>query len=184
MCIFGSGTPGECRQLSVKSLAIGSTASIPDVKVKSGAPGHAFISYVHEDAGRVDDLQHALEAAGVPVWRDTGSLFPGQDWRAVIRHAISDDALVFLACFSTNSEIRRKSYQNEELVLATDQIRLRRPGVSWLIPIRFDDCQIPDLDIGAGRTLASLQQADLFGPHHKQSATRLITAVQNILGRP
>ena len=157
---------------------------MPDMAVNIGARGHAFISYVHEDTDSVDELQHTLETAGVPVWRDTGSLFPGQDWRAVIRHAISDDALVFLACFSTNSESRRKSYQNEELVLATEQIRLRRAGVPWLIPVRFDNCQIPDWDIGAGRTLTSLQQADLFGPHHKQSAARLITAVQYILSYP
>lgn len=152
--------------------------------VKGVAGGHAFISYVREDAGRVDDLERDLVAAGVPVWRDTHNLFPGQDWRAVIRHAISDDSLAFLACFSANSAGRRKSYQNEELVLATDQIRLRPPGVPWLIPVRFDDCDIPDWDIGAGRTLSSLQQADLFGPHRKGATARLITAVQQILSHP
>src|SRR5229473_3104195 len=54
-------------------------------------------------------------------------------------------------------------HQNEELTVAIDQLRLRLPGVPWLIPIRFDDCDIPALDLGGGRTLASIQRADLFG---------------------
>lgn len=51
----------------------------------------------------------------------------------------------------------------KELSLAIDQLRLRRPDDPWLIPVRFDDCNIPDLELGVGRTLASIQRADLFG---------------------
>lgn len=142
---------------------------------------HAFISYVREDADRVRELRALLQAAGVRVWRDTVELLPGQDWRMVIRHAISSGSLVFLACFSQNSTSREKSFQNEELMLAVEQMRLRRPGEPWLIPVRFDDCPIPDHDIGAGRTLASIQRADLFGERHDQEASRLIASVQRIL---
>src|ERR1022692_3489965 len=101
------------------------------------AGGHAFISYVREDAGRADELQEMLQAAGVRVWRDTVDLLPGEDWRMVIGRAISDDSLVFLACFSHNSASRDKSFQNEELVLAVEQLRLRPPDEPWLIPVRF-----------------------------------------------
>jgi len=72
--------------------------------------GHAFISYVREDSRRADQLQRILEAAGIPVWRDTADLWPGQDWRANIRRAITNDALVFLACFSQLSLSRSRSY--------------------------------------------------------------------------
>src|ERR1700761_3580052 len=71
--------------------------------------GQAFISYVREDAGEVDDLQRRLDAAGIPVWRAVTSLWPGEDWRAKVRRAISEDALVFIACFSSPSAARRKS---------------------------------------------------------------------------
>jgi hypothetical protein len=57
--------------------------------------GHAFISYAREDSPRVDQLQQMLKAAGIPEWRDTAGLWPGEDWRAKIRHAITDNALVF-----------------------------------------------------------------------------------------
>jgi hypothetical protein len=65
--------------------------------------GHAFISYVREDAHRVDQLQRDLEAAGISVGRDTVDLWPGVDWRMKIRRAITDNALVFIACFSNGS---------------------------------------------------------------------------------
>jgi hypothetical protein len=49
-----------------------------------------------------------------------------------------------------------------------------------LIPVKFDDCQIPDLDIGAGRTLASIQYVDLSGGRFDDGAERLVTAIRRI----
>ena len=144
--------------------------------------GHAFLSYVREDSFEVDMLQRMLEAARIPVWRDTARLWPGEDWRAKIRGAITGDALVFIACFSSRSAARQTSYQNEELLLGIDQLRRRRPDDPWLIPVRFDDCDVPDYDLGAGRTLASIQRADLFGPDRDLAAGRLVQAVQRLLG--
>jgi TIR domain len=149
---------------------------------RSNARGHVFISYVREDAHRVDQLQRALEAAGIPVWRDTADLWPGEDWREKIRSAITDNALVFLACFSHASLARSKSYQNAELTLAIEQMRLRRPGDPWLIPVRFDECHIPDPDIGGGRTLTSIQHADLPSDRFDEGAARLVIAILRILG--
>jgi hypothetical protein len=146
------------------------------------AAGHAFISYVREDSHDVDRLQRTLEAAGVSVWRDTADLWPGEDWRVRIRRAITDNALVFVACFSSRSIARKKTYQNEELLLAIEQLRLRRPDDSWLIPVRFDNCEIPDLEIGGGRTLASIQRVDLFGDYRDVGIARLVAAVLRILG--
>lgn len=145
----------------------------------------AFLSYVHEDSHRIDRLQQRLEAAGIQVWRDTGSLWPGEDWRIKIRQAITADALVvFIACFSHVSTGRARSYQNEEFLLAIDQYRQLRPGTQWLIPVRLDDCKIPDLDIGGGRTLPSLQSADLFGDRAEDNLARLIGTVVRADGPP
>jgi WD40 repeat protein len=145
--------------------------------------GHVFISYAREDSPRVDQLQRTLQDAGIPVWRDTDDLWPGEDWRAKIRQAITDNALVFIVCFSRASLTRGKSYQNEELTLAIEQLRLRRPDDLWLIPVRFDECDIPDRDIGGGRTLTYLQRADLFGERSEDGAARLVAATLQILGR-
>ena len=141
-----------------------------------------FICYVREDRERVDRLQDALEGAGIRTWRDTADIWPGQDWKLEIRRAIASGSLAFLACFSENSEQKASSYQHEELAIAVEQMRLRRPGVSWLIPLRFADCAIPDFDLGAGRMLDSLQRVDLPDGSWEQGILRLIGAVHRVLG--
>jgi hypothetical protein len=128
----------------------------------SAFAGHVFLCYAREDAVQVDRLQRSLEVAGIPVWRDTADLWPGQDWRATIRRAITDDALVFLACFSRKSLARRQSYQNTELDLALQQMRLRPSGEPWLIPVRFDDCEIPDIDLVGFQNSATSPDLGLY----------------------
>jgi outer membrane protein assembly factor BamB len=145
--------------------------------------GHVFISYSRGDSQHVDRLEQILNAAGIPVWRDTVSLWPGQDWKSKVRRAIRDESLVFLACFSRTSVSRDKSYQNEELTLAIEELRMRNPDKPWLIPIRFDDCDIPDREIGGGRTLKSIQHIDFFGNHYSENSVRLVVAVQNTFER-
>lgn len=146
------------------------------------APGHAFLSYVRQDSSEVDRIQRVLQAAGISVWRDDTDLQPGDDWRTRIRHAITRDALAFIACFSKASASRATTFQREELTLAIEQLRLRNPDAPWLFPVRLDDCLIPDLDIGRGRTLADIQHADLFGDHYDEGVARLVAAVLRILG--
>jgi hypothetical protein len=144
--------------------------------------GHVFISYGHEDSASVDKLRARLIDAGIRVWRDKKDLCPGDHWRTVIGRAIKDGTLVFLACFSAESLARSQSWQNEELTLAVEQMRLRAPDEPWLIPARFDNCDIPDIDIGAGRTLDSIQRCDLFGDDADDQAARLVVAIKRILG--
>jgi len=171
------------RQIAAPVHRTGSSATgrAPDAGETAEIGGHVFLSYVREDSAKVNRLQRLLEKAGVSVWRDTADLWPGEDWAAKIRHAITNDALVFIACFSSAGVTRKRSYQREEVLLAVQELRQRRPDEPWLIPVRFDACTLPDLDIGAGRTLASIHWVDLFGPQSGKSAARLVTAVQRIL---
>lgn len=144
-------------------------------------PGYAFISYAREDGERVDRLQSVLERAGIKVWRDTHNLWAGQDWKGEIRRAITAESLAFIACFSENTELKTKSYQNEELILAAEQMRLMPPGRVWLIPVRFAECSLPEFDLGAGRSLDSLHRVDLFDGSWDDNSARLVEAVLRIL---
>lgn len=142
----------------------------------------SFISYVDEDAERVNQLQEALEAAGVKVWRDKDNLFPGSDWKTEIRKAITQGSLAFIACFSTASAARDTSYQFEEPVLAIDQYRLRPPAKSWLFPIRLDDVALPEYNLGGGKTFDDIHRTDYFGPQHVGELVRLANTVARLLG--
>jgi hypothetical protein len=139
--------------------------------------GQVFISYVRQDAQPVDALREVLEAAGIEVWLDRDQLGPGDDWKLQIRRAIQNNSLAFIACFSSQSVARVKSYQNEELAIAAEEFRMRQPGVPWLFPVRFDDVDLPHYDLGAGRTLDSIQRTDLFGPAREPGQTRLAVRI-------
>lgn len=143
---------------------------------------HVFISYVREDSDKVDALCKALEVAHIPYWRDRKDLGPGDAWRAKIKAAIKEGSLVFLACFSENSRGRDKSYMNEELTLAVEEFRQMPPGRVWLIPVRFDEGDVPEWDLGAGRSLSDLNYADLLGDDRTVNTVELIATISNLLG--
>lgn len=152
------------------------------VSVPGEASGNVLISYVRGDAHHVGRLQHALEAAGILVWRDTADLWPGQDWQASIRRAINVSALVFLA-FSQLGTSLSMSCQDEELLPAIDHLRQRSPDDSRLMPARFDSCEIPDGDLGGGRALRSIRQAGLSGDGAGNAMELLVAAIRGVLGR-
>jgi TIR domain len=102
-----------------------------------------------------------LRSFGISLWIDRDSLAPGQRWQDVIRNAIREGSY-FIACFSTNYTKRDRSYMNEELTLAIEQLRQYPTERTWFIPVLIDDCEIPDRSISACETLKSLQFAALF----------------------
>lgn len=151
--------------------------------VINGEDKHAFVSYVREDRGRVDELCRVLEAADIPYWRDLEALAPGDAWKSEIRKAIQSNALVFLACFSEHTNARDRSEMNEELRLAIEEWRRMPPGRVWLIPIRFAEVQVPDWDLGAGQLLSDVQYVDLFGERHPSGAASLVASIQRLIGQ-
>lgn len=143
---------------------------------------HAFISYVHEDAGLVDELESVLTASGIKVWRDVRDLWPGDSWKAEIRKAIKGDTLAFLPVFSKTSVNKAKTVMNEELRLAIDEYRLMPPGRPWILSVRLEEVNLPDFDLGAGQTLSDLNWTDFFGAHKTTNTMRLVVRVQALLG--
>jgi hypothetical protein len=152
--------------------------------VASDGVKHVFVSYVREDNEQVDKLCEALDAAQIPYWRDRTALAPGDEWKRKIREAIRSGSLVFLACFSDQSRAKKKSYMNEELTLAVEEFRLLPPGATWLIPVRFDEGDVPEWPLGAGRTLSDLNYADLFGAKYVPSLVSLMNTVGKVMGTP
>jgi len=134
-----------------------------------------FLSYVTEDAERVSRLAEDLKASGHDVWFDRWSLKPGERWKDVIAREIQTGDF-FIACFSQNTEAKRKSYMNEELIIAIETFRQLQPGEVWLIPVLLDRARVPNFSIGAGEALTSIQWAD-FSNAWDKGFSQLIAAI-------
>ena len=135
-----------------------------------------FISYVHDNTSDVDRFCQDLNSFGIEVWRDRKDIDPGTFWEEAIRKAIQEGAF-FIACFSKEYRGRKTTYMNAELTLAIEELRLRHTDQAWFIPVKLNECEIPDRDIGAGKTLRSLQVVALYEGWTK-GVQRILKVVQ------
>lgn len=124
-------------------------------------PSHVFVSYVRENRAIVDRLCDALSARGVKVWLDRNQIAPGTRWRDATRTAIRHGQH-FIACFSKEYASRARTYMNEELILAIDELRQRKTDRAWFIPVLLSECDVPARNIGGGETLLDVQWVSLI----------------------
>ena len=122
---------------------------------------HAFISYVREDSADVDRIAIDLRGFSIDVWLDREQISPGTRWQQAIRTAIREGA-GFIACFSRQTQARGRTYMNEELTIAIEELRLRPISSSWLIPGLLAPCEVPEIPLGMGETLHSIQFVKLY----------------------
>lgn len=131
---------------------------------RAGAEGHyeflpegranIFIAYVEEDLAHARRLRDALNDAGFAPWLDKDQLLAGQNWPRAIERAI-DLCDAFIACLSTRSLAKRGTFQSE-LRYALDCANRMPLEESFLLPVRFDNCSMP-------QTIAKhVQYVDLF----------------------
>jgi hypothetical protein len=139
------------------------------------AEPRVFVSYVQENRDLVSRLVYDLRRRGVNVWFDRDALPPGVYWRDEIRRAVRDHEY-FIACFSAEFNARERTYMNEELELAIEEIRLRGT-LPWFIPVLLSG-EIPDRAIGAGRTLRDIQFVDLSREHWNHGVTAIVATVK------
>ncbi|GCA72415.1 serine/threonine-protein kinase pkn1 [Microcystis aeruginosa NIES-2519] len=102
-----------------------------------------FLAHASEDKPAVLALHERLKQAGYKPWLDKKDLIPGQNWRSVIPKAIADSQL-FIACLSQRS-ISKQGFVQREFKMALNQYADRPPNSIYLIPLRLDECDIPDL---------------------------------------
>ena len=124
-------------------------------------PKHVFISYVRENQDLVDSLCQDLENHGVKVWLDRKAIKPGARWKTAIREAIRHGNF-FIACFSNEFTSKTKSYMNEELTLAIEELRKYTYDQEWFIPVLLSECDVPARSIGAGETLLDINWVALY----------------------
>jgi hypothetical protein len=122
---------------------------------------HVFISYVRENGDVVDRLASELKSRGVTVWLDRNDIEPGARWRDAIKNAILGGKF-FLACFSREFNDRDRSYMNEELTLAIDELRERPSSRTWFVPVLINETAIPSRRISSVERLSDIHALRLY----------------------
>ena len=136
-----------------------------------------FLAHASEDKPQIRRLYADLKDRGFNPWLDETDLVPGQVWKDEIPKAIAD-AAVFLACISAQS-CGKVGYVQNEFRRALVAFGERPPGSIYLVPVRLDKCEVPDLRISdLELSLKDIHWVDLW---QEGGFDRVITAVEQAL---
>ncbi len=124
-----------------------------------------FISYARDDFEKASAIYSWLKKYNCDPWLDKENLLPGELWSLSIRRAIKE-ADFFLGCFSQNS-VNKIGYFQAELKEAFEILKQYPNENIYVIPVRFDACDIPD-------EWSKHTWVDLFEP---QGIEKLILAI-------
>jgi hypothetical protein len=105
-------------------------------------PIQIFLCHASEDRVAVMDIYDRLRALGYKPWLDKKDLLPGQNWHSEIPKAIKASDLV-LVCLS-NKSVTKRGYVQREFKLVLDVLTEIPEGTIYAIPVRLDDCAIPE----------------------------------------
>lgn len=130
-----------------------------------------FLSYAREDKSIVDKLYKRLKRDGFDPWMDQADLLGGQNWPLEIERAMKRSHVILL-CFSKTS-IPKESYIQREYKKAMDLQQEKPHGTIFSIPVRLDDCPIPDF-------LGTLQYVD-FPKQYRRLVLSLRERAKNVL---
>jgi formylglycine-generating enzyme required for sulfatase activity len=132
-----------------------------------------FLAHSSIDKKLVRELYKKLKEQGLDPWLDEEDLIPGQLWTLEIPKAIRECEFV-IACLSERA-IQRQGYLHKEFRMALEAYAEKPPGSIYLIPLKFDDCDVPAIALPQlGIDLRHIQWVDYWKPN---GMTRLLKAV-------
>ncbi|MDB9507771.1 SUMF1/EgtB/PvdO family nonheme iron enzyme [Microcystis aeruginosa CS-338/01] len=133
-----------------------------------------FLAHASEDKPAVLALYNRLKQAGYKPWLDKKDLIAGQIWRDEIPKAIKASQ-IFLACLSGKSA-NKQGYIQRELRIALDTLGEMLPGTIFFIPMRLEECEIPDLRLAeVGLNLRDIHRLDYWEEDGFEQLERAIT---------
>ncbi len=124
-----------------------------------------FISYAKQDDEYASQVQEYFSSMGHETWIDKINLIPGQDWEYEISKAI-DESDFFVACLSNNS-VSKVGFVQKELKRALSVLEKFPEGRIFIIPIRFDNCNIPS-------QVAKYHYVDWFSSNAKEQLRKTV----------
>jgi formylglycine-generating enzyme required for sulfatase activity len=129
-----------------------------------------FLCHSSSDKPAVRELYRRLREDGVEPWLDEEDLLLGQEWEPEIVKAVRV-ADVIVVCLSRGS-ITREGFVQKEISFALDVAKEKPPGTIFLIPLRLEECELPD-------RLRGWHAGSLY---EERGYERLLRALQNRAG--
>lgn len=105
-------------------------------------PHHVFLCHASEDKPIVRELYNRLSKDGINIWLDEEKLLPGQDWQLEISKAVKNSEAI-IVCLSSRS-VNKAGFVQKEIKLALDVAKEKPEGTIYFIPVRLDECPVPD----------------------------------------
>ncbi len=131
-----------------------------------------FLCYAKENSAGVREFRERLRAESwVDPWFDEEDILPGQMWEGSVTDAVHNSHAVII--FLSSIAIRTEGFFHKELKLALDAAAEKPDGTIFIIPIRLDECEVPE-------RLRPYQYVDYFGDaqHKDRVYSNLIKALK------
>ena len=114
-----------------------------------------FLCHSKGDKEKVREFYHRLYSDGLNPWLDEEDLLPGQIWEPEIRKAVKSSAAVLV--FLSRMAVTSTGFVHKEIKLALDVADAQPEGTIFIIPVRLEDCDVPE-------RLQHIQWVDLYLP--------------------
>jgi formylglycine-generating enzyme required for sulfatase activity len=102
-----------------------------------------FLCHASEDKTKVREVyQRLLAIEGLKPWLDEEDILPGQVWEDEIPRALK--ASDFILIFLSQNSVAKRGYVQREMRLALDALQEVSEGTIHTIPVRLDDCDVPE----------------------------------------
>lgn len=112
-----------------------------------------FLCHAKEDVVKVRNLYKRLKNDGFDVWFDEVDLIAGQEWEIEIPKVVKTSDIVLVLV--SNNSITKTGYVQKEIRIALDAADYQPEGSIFLIPVRLEECKVPD-------RISRFQWTDLF----------------------
>ena len=101
-----------------------------------------FLCHASEDGSQVEMIYQSLKSAGLNPWIDRKDLPPARDWDVEIRKTLAAARLILIHLSKHLSS--KNGYVQREIEIALDTWRQMPPDSAFIIPVRLDECLIPE----------------------------------------
>ena len=112
-----------------------------------------FLCHASEDKLCAEEIYNRLQSQGFSPWMDKRDLIPGQVWEQEILRVLGESE--FILIFFSHNSVTKQGFVQREFKVALDAWEQIPEGTIHTIPVRLDDCEIP-------QRFKKFQWVDLF----------------------